>query len=66
MNARVRVFIASSLDGFIAGLGDDLSWRPGAEGDATDDDHADCVFMAQIGALLRPAGRRRCPVLAHP
>ena len=29
--SRVRVYIASSLDGFIAGPGDDLSWLPGAD-----------------------------------
>lgn len=28
--SRVRVYIACSLDGFIAGTGDDLSWLPGA------------------------------------
>ena len=31
-DSRVRVYIACSLDGFIAGKGDDLSWLPGAEG----------------------------------
>jgi len=28
---KVRVYIASSFDGFIAGPGDDLSWLPGAD-----------------------------------
>ena len=33
MAGRVRVFIACSLDGFIAGEDDDLSWLPGVGGD---------------------------------
>ncbi|MCA9539622.1 MAG: dihydrofolate reductase [Myxococcales bacterium] len=61
MSARIRVFIASSLDGFIAGLDDDLSWLPGAEGDAVEDDHGYSAFMAQIGALLM--GRRTYDVV---
>ena len=31
---KVRVYIASSFDGFIAGPGDDLSWLPGADPNA--------------------------------
>src|SRR5690606_29329274 len=61
MNPRVRVYIACSLDGFIAGPGDDLSWltgpeaaNPGGETDPaalTFDD-----FMADVGALLMGRG----------
>ncbi len=47
MAGRVRVFIACSLDGFIAGEGDDLSWLP-----ASPEDHGYDAFMADIGALL--------------
>jgi hypothetical protein len=37
MAGRVQVFIATSLDGFIAGPGDDLSWLPGpGDGPAED------------------------------
>ncbi|HVV88385.1 MAG TPA: dihydrofolate reductase family protein [Kofleriaceae bacterium] len=52
MAGRIRVFIACSLDGFIAGEDDDLSWLPppGA------DDHGYGAFMAEVGALL--VGRR--------
>lgn len=50
---HVRVFIATSLDGFIAGADDDLSWLPppgaGAEDTFT-------PFIAEIGAILM--GRR--------
>lgn len=46
---RVRVFIACSLDGFIAGPGDDLSWLPAPSPD-TDYGYAD--FMREVGALL--------------
>ena len=31
MSGRVRVYIACSLDGFIAGVDDDLSWLPSGE-----------------------------------
>jgi dihydrofolate reductase len=54
---RMRVYIASSLDGFIAGPGDDLSWLTGPDaanqGGSTDagaltfDD-----FMTDVGAVL--------------
>lgn len=54
---RVRVYIASSLDGFIAGPGDDLSWLTGPDaanqggntdpGALTFDD-----FMADVGVVL--------------
>lgn len=51
MSGRVRVFIASSLDGFIAGPDDDLSWLPqpselGSDNAGYDD------FMREVGALL--------------
>lgn len=58
MSGRVRVFIASSLDGFIAGPNDDLSWLPAPEGD----DHGYAAFMAEVGALLM--GRRTHDVVA--
>lgn len=44
----VRVFIASSLDGFIAGPDDDLSWLPPGGGE----DHGYDEFMAATGAVL--------------
>lgn len=48
---RIRVFIATSLDGFIAGPGDDLSWLPKPSGDPPPD-FGYAAFMADIGALL--------------
>lgn len=55
-SCRVRVFIASSLDGFIAGPDDDLSWLPaGEEGE----DYGYGAFMAGIGALLMGRGTYR-------
>ena len=48
MAGRIRVFIASSLDGFIAGEGDDLSWLP----PPGPDDFGYEAFMAGVGALL--------------
>jgi dihydrofolate reductase len=65
---RIRVFIACSLDGFIAGEGDDLSWLmgpqsanpPPADG-APADDHGYDAFIAEVGALL--IGRRTYDVV---
>lgn len=57
---RVRVFIATSLDGFIAGADDDLSWLPphgaGAEDTFT-------PFIAEIGVILM--GRRTHDVVSR-
>ena len=48
MPGSVRVFIACSLDGFIAGPNDDLSWLPKTQGD----DHGFRAFLEGISALL--------------
>jgi len=62
MTQRVRVYIACSLDGFIAGPAGDLSWLPGADGGAVDASAQDPAalsyeaFMSDVGALLM--GRR--------
>src|SRR5690606_28954528 len=52
-------FVACSLDGFIAGPDDDLSWLPGPVGE---DDYGYGAFMGQVGALLM--GRRTHDVVA--
>jgi dihydrofolate reductase len=49
---RVRVFIATSIDGFIAGPGDDLSWLPQPSGYPESDEHGYATFMADVGAVL--------------
>ncbi len=49
---KVRVFIACSLDGFIAGPNDELDWLQGSNG--TEDTFT--PFFKQIGAML--IGRR--------
>lgn len=49
MPGRVRVFIATSLDGFIAGPDHDLSWLPDPR---PDEDYGYAAFMAQTGAIL--------------
>jgi dihydrofolate reductase len=56
----VRVFIACSLDGFIAGPDDDLSWLPGPDPDGEDYGYA--AFMAETGAILM--GRSSYDVVA--
>lgn len=53
------MFIACSLDGFIAGPDDDLSWLPAPEGA---DDFGYGAFIADVGALLM--GRRTHDVVA--
>ena len=67
--SRVCVYIACSLDGFIAGADDDLSWLPGADGSTSDgemDRDEGAVgfeeFMADVGALLM--GRRTYDAVA--
>lgn len=58
MNSGVRVFIATSRDGYIAGPDDDLSWLP--DGHAGEDYGYD-AFMAQTGAIVM--GRRTYDVV---
>lgn len=48
MSGTVRVFIACSLDGFIAGPDDDLSWLPVGDGE----DYGFDAFLAEIGAIV--------------
>jgi dihydrofolate reductase len=57
MTNRVRVFIACSLDGFIAGPNDELDWLEGPKG--AEDTFT--PFMAQVGAMLM--GRRTYDVV---
>jgi dihydrofolate reductase len=66
---RVRVFIATSIDGFIAGPDDDLSWLDGADPDGQDPSvtHSDPAaldyetLIGEVGALLM--GRRTYDVV---
>jgi dihydrofolate reductase len=58
MRSSVRVFIATSRDGFIAGLDDDLSWLP--DGHAGEDYGYD-AFIAETGAIIM--GRRTYDVV---
>lgn len=59
--SRVRVFIACSLDGFIAGPNDDLSWLPQPP-EGSDDDYGWGEFIGDIGCLLM--GRTTYDVVA--
>jgi dihydrofolate reductase len=58
-SGRVRAFVATSLDGFLAGEEDDLSWLPGPSADG--DDAGFGAFLARVGALLM--GRRTFDVV---
>lgn len=60
MAGGVRVFIACSLDGFIAGPDDDLSWLP-APGEGGED-YGYGAFMSETAALLM--GRSTYDVVA--
>jgi dihydrofolate reductase len=55
----IRAYLASSLDGRIAGPGDDLSWLPAPE--PAIGDLGFSAFLDQIGALL--VGRRTWEVV---
>lgn len=58
--SQLVVYIATSLDGLIAGEGDDLSWLPApVEGG---DDLGFSAFLDKVGALLM--GRRTFDVVA--
>lgn len=60
---RVRVYLAASLDGYIAGPDDDLSWLPAVPEGESDPDTVDfAAFTAEIGAMLM--GRRTYEVVA--
>jgi dihydrofolate reductase len=59
MSGRARVFIASSLDGFIAAEDDDISWLPRPDGD---EDYGYGAFMGSVGAVLM--GRRTYGVVS--
>ena len=62
--SKVRVYIACSLDGFIAGRGDDLSWLSDVleTEDKTDDGVVEFEqFLSGVGALLM--GRRTFDVV---
>ncbi|MGB1013476.1 MAG: dihydrofolate reductase family protein [Nannocystaceae bacterium] len=64
--SRVRVFLAYSLDGFIAGPNDDLSWLPGASDPTASEPHGATAvtyeqFIGEVGALLM--GRRTYDVV---
>ena len=66
MGGRVRVYLACSLDGFIAGPDDSLEWlhAPGPEGAPPASSGALTFegFMGQVGAMLM--GRRTHDVVA--
>lgn len=63
MAGRIRVYIATSLDGFIAGPDDDLDWLNAASEHVVEGPEALGFgdFMAQVGAMLM--GRRTYDVV---
>ena len=52
--SRVRVFVGCSLDGFIAGVGDDLSWLGDdpPEGEEGDEHGFDAFRRGEIRSCL--------------
>jgi len=66
MSGRVRAYIATSFDGFIAGPEDELDWLggdPPAESALPEDVLGFDSFMAQVGAMIM--GRRTYDVVAR-
>jgi len=61
MPGHLRVYIACSLDGFIAGEGDDLSWLPEDDVAHPEEDMGYERFIGEVGALLM--GRRTYDVV---
>ena len=55
MAGRVRVFVAASIDGFIAGQDHDLSWLPSPTAESGED-YGWGAFIADIGCLLMGRG----------
>ncbi len=62
--SRVRVYLATSLDGFIAGPDDDLSWLGAGDGPPPPDGEAlgFDALLAQLGAMIM--GRRTWDVVS--
>ena len=55
-SCRASVFIATSLDGFIARRDDSLDWLPGANGTPAPEEHGYDAFMASVDVVV--LGRR--------
>lgn len=52
MGIKCSVFIATSLDGFIARKNGELDWLPGSDGAMNDEDHGYAEFFASIDTLV--------------
>ncbi len=52
MGIRFSVFIATSLDGFIARKNGNLDWLPGSDGTASGEDHGYQEFLASVDTLV--------------
>ena len=49
---KISVYIATSLDGFIARENGDLDWLPGSEGQSDDEDYGYQQFMESVDVLV--------------
>lgn len=52
MSVKCSVFIATSLDGFIARKSGDLDWLPGSDGETGGEDYGFKEFFASIDTLV--------------
>jgi len=51
-NMKISVYIATSLDGFIARENGDLDWLPGSDGEIAGEDYGFYKFIESIDTLV--------------
>jgi dihydrofolate reductase len=52
MPIKASIYIATSLDGYIARANGDLDWLPGSDGSASDEDYGYQAFMRTVDVIV--------------